>query len=34
LEKINEVNEKEEITQRPPTFENVKDWVEKAKTKS
>jgi predicted flap endonuclease-1-like 5' DNA nuclease len=34
LEKMNEINEKEEITKRPPTPENVKDWIEKAKTKS
>ena len=33
LEKINQINEKEEITKRPPRIENVQDWVEKAKTK-
>jgi predicted flap endonuclease-1-like 5' DNA nuclease len=33
LEKMNEVNEKEDITKRPPTLENVKDWIEKAREK-
>ena len=33
LEKIKQINEKEEITKRPPRIENVQDWVEKAKTK-
>jgi ADP-dependent phosphofructokinase/glucokinase len=34
LEKMNEVNEREEITKRPPRIENVEDWVEKAKSKT
>lgn len=34
LEKMNEINEREEITKRPPRIENVEDWVEKAKSKT